>query len=38
MELTWRIISCGERIGGKVQAIRNIVSRHKIDRERLRIV
>ena len=28
----------GERIGDKVQGIRSIISRHKIDRGRLRIV
>ena len=27
-----------ERVGGKVQGIRNIIARHKIDRGRLRIV
>ena len=27
-----------ERVGGKVQGIRNIIGRHKIDRGRLRIV
>ena len=40
MEITWRIIS-GEGGGdcaGKVQGIRSIRGRHKIDRERLRIV
>ena len=28
----------GEEWGGKVQGIRNIIGRHKIDRGRLRIV
>ena len=43
MEITWRVISEeGEREkgwgGGKVQGIRSIIGRHKIDRGRLRIV
>ena len=40
MEITWRVIS-GEGEGGmgeKVQEIRSIIGRHKIDRRRLRIV
>ena len=40
MEITWRVIS-GEgdgRMGGKVQGIRSILGRHKIDKKRLRIV
>ena len=40
MEITWRVINGEgkERIGGKVQGIRSITSRYKIDRGRLRIV
>ena len=39
MEITWGVISAGEgRMGVKVQGIRSIMSRHKIDRGRLRIV
>ena len=40
MEITWRIISGegGGECAGKVQGIRSIRGRHKIDRERLRIV
>ena len=40
MEITWRVISRkreGER-GGKVQRIKSINGRYKIDRGRLRIV
>ena len=41
MEITWRVIS-GEREGGdwekKVQGIRSITGRYKIDRGRLIIV
>ena len=41
MEITWRVIS-GEGDGGimgeKVQGIRSIIGRHKIDRGRLRMV
>ena len=42
MEITWRVFS-GEgegKNGGreKVQEIRSIIGRHKIDRERLRMV
>ena len=39
MEITWRVI-CRERgrqNGGKVQGIRSIIGRYKIDRGRLRI-
>ena len=41
MEITWRVISGegeGENAGEKVQEIRSIIGRHKIDRGRLRIV
>ena len=41
MEITWRVISgegTGGEWGGKVQGIRSINGRYKIDRERLRIV
>ena len=41
MEITWRVFSRegeGKNWGGKVQGIRSIVSRHKMDRGRLRIV
>ena len=40
MEITWRVISGGGRgeWGEKVQGIRSINSRYKIDRRRLRIV
>ena len=39
MEITWRVIS-GEKwaMGEKVQGIRSINGRYKIDRGRLRIV
>ena len=40
MEITWRVIS-GEHEGGmgeKVQGIRSISGRYKIDRDRLRII
>ena len=39
MEITWRVISGkgGGRMGEKVQGIRTIIGRYKIDRERLRI-
>ena len=40
MEITWKVISgAGEgKNGGKVQGIRSIIGRPKIDREKLRIV
>ena len=40
MEITWRVIrgSCEGRIGEKVQGIRSINGRYKIERGRLRIV
>ena len=41
MEITWRVISRkveGGRIWEKVQGIRSIVGRYKLDRGRLRIV
>ena len=40
MEITWRVISREEEWGdgGKVQGIRSINGRYKIDRGRLRIV
>ena len=39
MEITWRVIGReGDRMGEKVQGIRNINGRYKIDRGRLRIV
>ena len=41
MEITWRVISGegeGENGKGKVQGIRRITGRHKIDRGRVRIV
>ena len=38
MEITWRVISGEEKNGGKVQGIRSIIGRYKIDRGRLRIV
>ena len=41
MEITWRVISregVGGRMGEKVQGIRIIIGRYKIDRGRLRIV
>ena len=41
MEITWRVISGeveGENAGGKVQGIRSIIGRHKIDRGRLKTV
>ena len=41
MEITWRVISgkWGEgRMGKKVQGIKNINGRYKIDKGRLRIV
>ena len=40
MEIIWRVIN-GEAVGGgrgKVQGIRSIIGRYKIDRGRLRIV
>ena len=40
MEITWIVISGewqGEEWGEKVQGIRSIISRYKIDRGRLRI-
>ena len=39
MDITWRVFR-GEgegRMGGKVQGIRSIIGRHKIDEERLKI-
>ena len=41
MEITWRVFSVeweGKNGGVKVQGIRSIIGRHKIDRERLRII
>ena len=38
MEITWKVISGEGENGGKVQEIRSITGRHKIDRVRLRIV
>ena len=40
MEIIWRVFSVeGEgKMGGKVQEIRSIIGRHKMDRERLRMV
>ena len=41
MEITWRVISGGRqggKMGEKVQGIRSINGRYKIDRGRLRIV
>ena len=41
MEITWRVISGeakGGRVGKKVQGIRSINVRYKIDKGRLRIV
>ena len=41
MEIMWRLITGGgggERMGEKVQGIRNINNRYKIERDRLRIV
>ena len=40
MEITWRVISgeAGGRMGEKVQGIRSINSRYKVDRGRLRII
>ena len=38
MEITWRVISGEGKAGGKVQGIRSINARYKIDRVRLRIV
>ena len=40
MEITWKGIRGGRggRMGGKVQGIRSINGRHKIDRGKLRIV
>ena len=42
MEITWRLFS-GESerengVGEDAQGLRNIIGRHKIDKERLRIV
>ena len=41
MDITWRFFS-GEGEGknrrGKVQGVRSIIGRHKIDKERLRMV
>ena len=40
MEITWRVFS-GEgkgKIGEKVQGIRSIINRHKIDGKRLRMI
>ena len=40
MEITWRVISREREgyMGGKVQGIRSINARYKLDRGRLRIV
>ena len=38
METTWRIVSREAGMGEKVQGMRNIIGRYKIDRGRLRIV
>ena len=40
MEIKWRVISGEERgrMGKKVQGIRSIIGKHKIDRRRLNIV
>ena len=41
MEITWRVFSGeqeGENVGEKVQGLRSIIGRHKIDGERLRMV
>ena len=40
MEITWRVIRGRGwgRMGEKVQGIRSIIGRYKIDRRRLRIV
>ena len=41
MEITWRVINRGlggRRMGEKVQGIRSINDRYKIDRRRLRTV
>ena len=39
VEITWRVISQeGGRLGAKVEGIRNINVRYKIDRGRLRII
>ena len=41
MEITWRVISGegeGKNWGKKLQGIRSMIGRHKIDRGRLRIV
>ena len=41
MEIPWRGLSAGgrgKRMGGKVQGIRSINGRYKIDRGRLRII
>ena len=39
MEITWKVISGeGEENGVKVQGMRSIIGRHKIDRGRFRIV
>ena len=38
MEITWRVISREGERGEKVQGIRSINGRYKIDRGRLRIV
>ena len=42
MEITWKVISSGgqsgERMGEKIQGIRSIIDRYKIDRGRLKIV
>ena len=41
MEITWRVINRGlggRRMGEKVQGLRSINGRYKIDRGRLRIV
>ena len=40
MEITWRVMGGGggRRMGGKVQEVRSIIGRYKIDRGRLRTV
>ena len=38
MEISWRVISGEGEMGKKVQGIRSINDRYKIDRGRLRIV
>ena len=41
MDITWRVFSGdeeGRNSGGKVQGIRSIIGRHKIDRERPKMI